>query len=125
KSSGQLVFSRGVLAPFFFDIVSRVAYIVSPIVIVMMLGGVLVTVVQTGLVFSTFPLKPDLKKLNPVSGFKKLFSMRTLFELLKTLIKVVSFTLILLFLMNSLIPDVLSLSQRSIRVLIPFFVSHA
>lgn len=40
-----------------------------------------------GLSFSTHPLKPDFKRLNPAMGFKRLFSMKMLKEALKSIIK--------------------------------------
>ena len=42
---------------------------------------------QVGFLFSTEPLKPDLKKLNPVDGLKNLFSKKKLVESLKQVIK--------------------------------------
>lgn len=44
-------------------------------------------VAQTGFVFSTQPLKPDFSKLSPAKGFKRVFSVRTLIETAKTLLK--------------------------------------
>jgi flagellar biosynthesis protein FlhB len=42
---------------------------------------------QVGFLFTAEPLKPDIKKLNPVDGFKNLFSKKKLIESLKQLIK--------------------------------------
>ncbi|MBO5088413.1 MAG: flagellar biosynthesis protein FlhB [Lachnospiraceae bacterium] len=39
---------------------------------------------------TTKPLMPKFDKLNPISGFKRMFSMNTLIELLKSIIKVVA-----------------------------------
>ena len=39
---------------------------------------------------TTKPLMPKFNKLNPISGFKRMFSMNTLIELLKSIIKVVA-----------------------------------
>lgn len=36
---------------------------------------------------SAEPLKPKLNKINPISGFKKIFSMEKIFEFLKSLVK--------------------------------------
>ncbi len=46
-------------------------------------------VMQAGIVFSAHPLKPDLSRLDPVRGLKRIFSMRGLFELFKGLLKIV------------------------------------
>jgi flagellar biosynthetic protein FlhB len=43
--------------------------------------------VQTGPVFSTEPLRFDFGRLNPVNGFKRVFSFRTLIETGKTVLK--------------------------------------
>ena len=50
--------------------------------------ALVVNFIQTGPVFSWEPLKPDFSRINPVTGFKKLFNRRILFELLKTLLKI-------------------------------------
>lgn len=50
-------------------------------------AGMLGNFIQTGPVFSVHPLKPDFNKLNPKNGFKRIFSSRTLYEFIKTLIK--------------------------------------
>jgi len=51
-------------------------------------GGVL----QNGLIFTTEPMKPKLSKINPVQGFKRLFSMRSLIEFAKSVFKLVLIT---------------------------------
>ena len=40
-----------------------------------------------GIVISFHPVKPDLKKIHPVEGFKKIFSMKNFIEFLKALFK--------------------------------------
>ncbi len=45
-------------------------------------------VVQIGFMFTFEPLKPDLNKLNPAQGAKKIFSMKNLFEFCKNVVKV-------------------------------------
>lgn len=57
---------------------------------------VLSTMAQTGLVWSTTLLTPDFKRLNPVQGFKKLFSLKPCFDAFKNLFKL-SLAFLLLF----------------------------
>ena len=47
-----------------------------PFLLVCMLVGVVTHLGQTGLVLSLHPLKPDFKRVNPIQGIKRLFSMR-------------------------------------------------
>lgn len=63
----------------------RIGIIFLPIVLPIMFMGVLANFVQTGSLITTEPLKPDLSKLNPINGFKRMFSMRTFMELFKDL----------------------------------------
>lgn len=44
---------------------------------------------QIGFLFSLKPITPDLNKINPINGFKGLFNMKKVVELLKTIIKFV------------------------------------
>jgi flagellar biosynthesis protein FlhB len=46
-------------------------------------------VAQFGFLITGEKLSPDLAKLNPISGLKKLFSLRSLVELIKSIIKLV------------------------------------
>jgi len=43
--------------------------------------------IQTGVVFSTQPLKPDFNRLNPGQNLKRLFSVRLLVETVKNILK--------------------------------------
>ncbi len=61
---------------------------IIPIAAVVALSGILAAVVQFGFVFTTKPLTPDLKKIDPIKGFGKLFSMKKLIEGVKITAKV-------------------------------------
>lgn len=52
-----------------------------------------------GMVFTAEPIKPDVQHINPVAGFKRLFSMRSITEFLKTLFKllVVAVALVIVY----------------------------
>ncbi|QAT39963.1 fused FliR family export protein/FlhB family type III secretion system protein [Clostridium sp. JN-9] len=67
----------------------RIAVVFLPIVLPIMFMGILANFVQTGVLFSKDPIKPDFKKLNPINGFKRMFSIRSFVELFKDLAMVV------------------------------------
>lgn len=48
----------------------------------------LVSIVQVGWKVSTKPMKPELSKMNPLNGFKRIFSKDSLFELVKSILKI-------------------------------------
>jgi flagellar biosynthetic protein FliR/FlhB len=66
----------------------RIAVIFLPVVMPILIVGVLANYIQVGFLITGEPLKPQLSKLNPISGFKKMFSSRTAVELVKQLIMV-------------------------------------
>lgn len=61
----------------------RIAITVLPFIIPIMILGVASNLLQTGFLVTTEPLMPKLSKINPISGFKRIFSMRTVTELIK------------------------------------------
>jgi len=69
--------------------------IIVPFVLMAVLAGILANLVQIGPVFSFTPLEPKFERINPVQGFKRVFSKRMLFEAFKTLLKLVLFGTIL------------------------------
>lgn len=56
-----------------------------PIGFIVMVLGVIGNIMQTGFLFSPEALKPKLDKLNPVTGFKNMFSKKALGTLFKSL----------------------------------------
>ncbi len=67
----------------------RFATIALPLLVGIAIVGVGLNVAQVGFIFTTEPLMPDFKKLNPLNGIKKvLVSRRSLVELLKNILKV-------------------------------------
>ena len=59
-----------------------------PLIGLIVIGAVLTNIVTNGgLVISLDPISPDPKKLNPVEGFKRIFSLKGLLELVKSVLK--------------------------------------
>ncbi|MBD8569552.1 MULTISPECIES: EscU/YscU/HrcU family type III secretion system export apparatus switch protein [Pseudomonas syringae group] len=64
--------------------------ITLPVVAVTVAAVILTNIVtMRGVVFSVEPVKPDIKRIHPGEGFKRIFAMRNLIEFLKGLVKVV------------------------------------
>ena len=63
--------------------------IILPICLIIMIFGILGNLIQTGLMFSGESLKPKFSKLNPISGFKNMFSLKALGNLVKSIAVIV------------------------------------
>ncbi len=86
---------------------------VIPIAAVVALAGIIAAVAQFGFVFTTKPLTPDLKKIDPVKGLGKLFSMKKLIEAVKITAKVaIVFAVAFYFLIQDIhdLPTVINFS---------------
>lgn len=103
-------FAQDSLAVWLRELVMALMRAVAPLWLLLALAAILAGMAQAGLVFSTEPLKPDWQKLNPVEGFKRLFTMRSLFEAAKSSLKFVFFSLVLYEVVCSLLPDWLLLT---------------
>lgn len=62
--------------------------IIGPVLFVAWLVAILADFIQVGPLVATAPLVPKLDKLNPTKYFKNLMSIKTLFELIKNIVKV-------------------------------------
>jgi flagellar biosynthesis protein FlhB len=47
------------------------------------------SLLQHGFLFTTEPITPKLEKISPLAGFKRLFSMRSVVEFIKSLLKII------------------------------------
>ncbi|ABR30710.1 flagellar biosynthesis protein FlhB [Thermosipho melanesiensis] len=56
---------------------------------IIMVTGIAVGSLQTKFLFTFKSLKLDFSKINPINGLKRMFSLRSLFELLKSILKLV------------------------------------
>jgi len=72
----------------FRDIYLQLFIILLPTLAVAILIAVVVNIIQVKWKPTSKPLKPKLTKLNPINGFKRLFSKEKLFDLLKSIVKV-------------------------------------
>jgi flagellar biosynthetic protein FliR/FlhB len=64
----------------------RIALTFLPVVVPIMITGVLASFLQSGFLVSGEGIKPQFSKLNPIKGFKKMFSKRTFVELIKDIL---------------------------------------
>ena len=69
-------------------IIIQMVLAVLPLAALIMVAGVMGNVMQFGFVFTAEPLTPDLKKIDPISGIGRLFSMKKAVESVKIILKV-------------------------------------
>lgn len=78
-----------ILAKLFYDGIMVLAKTTLPLLLVALLAALIVGYAQVGILFTLETLKIQGNRINPLSGFKRIFSMRSLVELVKSIIKIV------------------------------------
>ena len=63
--------------------------LVLPVAAICLIIGLVCSYMQVGYLFTTKTLEMKLSKLNPIEGFKRMFSMKSVFELVKSFIKII------------------------------------
>jgi flagellar biosynthetic protein FlhB len=85
---------------------------------------VLGSLLQTGPVFTFHPLEPRFERINPISGFKKLFSKRLLFELIKSVVKLAILGGVAYFFMVASWPSLLVLNTQPPQAELIYLGNH-
>jgi flagellar biosynthetic protein FlhB len=90
-----------------------------PVVLICLVSGVIVNVVQVGIKPKRKAVRPDFKRLNPISGVKNLFSPNSLVELAKNLVKVGLVGSIVVFTVMPKLAELAALVGTPAQVLLP------
>ena len=93
---------------------------VGPVALVAILCAVVATFAQTRLLVSGALLKPKFSRLSPIQGFKRLFSMRSIVEALKGILKIAILLIIIYLCLKATVDE----SAKYLYVEIPYGVSH-
>ncbi len=67
----------------------EMAFLLMPLFLLVMIIGFFSSVFQIGWLFTTQPLTPDFSKIDPIKGFGRMFAMRALVDLAKSISKVI------------------------------------
>jgi type III secretion YscU/HrpY family protein len=79
-----------------------------PILVLTVCVGLLTSFLVVGPMFSLESMKPDIKRLNPVSNLKNMFKFKTIFELLKSIFKISGALILIYTVVWYSIPDIVS-----------------
>lgn len=74
------------------SVITYIAITIAPFAIVAFVVAFISQKVQIKWMVTSKPLQPKLNKINPISGFKRMFSKQSMFELLISLVKIIIFS---------------------------------
>lgn len=93
----------------------------APLAVVMVLV-ILISVLQVGFVISTEPLKPDFNRINPATGLKRIFSMRSIYELARSSLKLLAVVLLVLIAGRTVLQEVVVLPYRDTQAILAYMI---
>ena len=70
-------------------VLMNVLRILFPILGTAMVAGLTINFIQIGFLFTTESLGFKLERISPISGFKRMFSIKTIIDLIKSIIKII------------------------------------
>ncbi len=108
------MYMRDIVVRVFSDSIIVFFSAVGPILVAALLAGLIINYAQVGFLFTLEPLKPQLSRINPLSGFKRMFSTRGLVELVKSVLKVTAICYVAYQYINGKLQTILSLMDMDV-----------
>ena len=106
----------------FIEDILKYFIVVLPFFAVAMVVGIITNIVQVGFIFTTETLKPNFKKLNPIEGFKNMFSKKTFLNLIKNLLKLTMVFYLTYKTLSTEFVKILNSGSIGTEKLFPFFI---
>lgn len=85
-----------------------------PFMVTISLVGVLVNFLIIGPLFSMEAMKPDIKRLNPITNLKGIFKLKTFIELLKSILKISGAVILIYSVVYNSLPQIIATASMPI-----------
>lgn len=117
---GSFDIKTGSLHMIFNDIFQQIAIILTPLLLTVLVAGIAGNILQFGFLLTSKPLTPNLSRLDPIKGIRKLLSLRSLVELIKSLFKVVFIGIVAFLIIRGELAGIPSIIQLGVGGILTF-----
>ena len=117
--AAQLVVDTSTAQPFAAGVLSQLARVMLPFMIVMVVVGVAANILQVGILITGKPLVPKLDKINPIKGLGNLFNIQALVKLVKSVLVISTVVYIVWLTMRGRMDEILGLMFLTPQSLVP------
>lgn len=114
-----------VVAKLFIDGIIVLAKTTLPLLVIAVIAAMIAGYAQVGFLFTLETLKPQGNRINPLSGFKRIFSMRSVVELIKAVFKILIVGWVTYSYLKSRTNDVITLMDASLPDTLAFIGNAA
>ena len=88
QNLGTLEMQGASVRAFLLEIFTQFILVMMPFMLVIVVVGIGANLIQVGFLFTLEPFSPKFSKFNPITGMKKFVSLRSLTELIKSMLKI-------------------------------------
>jgi flagellar biosynthetic protein FlhB len=107
----------------FREAITRYLITMLPVFSVALVLGIASNIIQVGFLLSTEQMAPKLNRLNPLEGLKKIFSKKALFEMVKSILKLLVIGTLTYFFIRSRMDGLLLLVNQTVAASLQVFWS--
>jgi flagellar biosynthetic protein FlhB len=101
---------HGIIAAYIF----KGFIILFPLMLTVFIAAILCNVLQVGLMFSSESVQPQISKIDPIKGFERLFSLRSLIELIKNIFKICIIGTVAYLVIKNELDNMFTLMEQSV-----------
>ena len=109
-SSGFIILFNNVIIEIIMDLI--------PFFLIFLVVSILSSVIQHGFLLSWEPLKPNFSKINPLTGLKRLFSSKSLMEMVKSILKITLISIAVYWALMDGSEEMLTLTDTSLQTVV-------
>lgn len=120
QRAGTMSMAPETMHTLFWEVFLNSIAVLIPLMLAVITAGVVGNVAQFGFLFTGEKLTPNFSKMNPISGLKKLISLRSLVELVKSILKLIIIGVVAFLVINRYLDQIPGLMQLSIGNILTF-----
>jgi flagellar biosynthesis protein FlhB len=94
-----------------YEVIKMMGLTLAPVLATALVAGVIANIMQVGFLFTTESIQFKLDKLDPIKGAKRIFSLRALIELLKSILKISIVGFVAFFVLWNRMDEIIVLSH--------------
>ncbi|MFH1081230.1 MAG: flagellar biosynthesis protein FlhB [Pseudomonadota bacterium] len=112
--AGSMTLTIDSIQPFAVDMVFQTFVILAPFLVMIIVASLAANLLQVGFTFSAKSIAPKFSKIDPLKGFKRMFSLQSLAELVKSILKIAIITIVAWLTVRSEIASTLPLMAHEV-----------
>ena len=116
--AGSLTLTIDTLPSFVIEMALQSSAILAPFLIMVVVAGLAANLLQVGFMFSPKSIAPKFSKIDPLKGFERMFSLRSLSELVKSVLKIIIIAMVAWLTVRSEIASTLPLMDQDANAIL-------